>query len=159
RCVTTPIEIVATGARTPVGLTAETSAAAVRAGINRFREYPFATPSGEPVVVATDGALAPSLEGRERLLPMIEHVLDHVGRKLAPGGTHRGQHHLGLALPEERPGFSDRDATWIVDSLRARCRAHGFEAQVDLLGRGHAGGIRAVELASQEITRNPDTLF
>ena len=59
------LDIVALGARTPVGITAEESAASVRAGICRAREFPFIDARGEPVVLATDGALDTQLEGRD----------------------------------------------------------------------------------------------
>lgn len=154
-----PVEIVAIGARTPVGLTAETSAAAVRAGISRLREFPFAAQNGEPVVVAADATLSHTLEGRERILLLIEDVLEQIARMLAQGEAHRGKSYLALALPEARPGFTDDDASWVAESVRARLRESGLEIQVEVPGRGHAGGIRAIELISQECARNPHELF
>ena len=50
----TPLEVVAIAARTPVGLTAATTAAAVRAGISRVIEFPFITRQGEPIITAAD---------------------------------------------------------------------------------------------------------
>ncbi|HEY8209672.1 MAG TPA: hypothetical protein VIG99_19430 [Myxococcaceae bacterium] len=153
------MEIVAVGARTPVGLTAETTAAAVRGGISRLREFPFANPGGEPIVVAADGQLATSLEGRERLLPMLQHTLDQVMRKLAQGKSHRGKTQVFLVLPEERPGFSGRDATWVSGAVHAAFRAQQIEVEVETKGRGHAGGIRAVEAVVRDCAGSPRTLF
>ncbi|MFO0648420.1 MAG: hypothetical protein U0326_19425 [Polyangiales bacterium] len=42
--MTDAVHIVATGARTPVGLTAESAAAAVRARVSRLGEYPSGGP-------------------------------------------------------------------------------------------------------------------
>ena len=50
------VHIVAVGARTPLGLTAESSAAAVRAGIRRLTHHPlFVDRMAEPVTVAGPG--------------------------------------------------------------------------------------------------------
>jgi 3-oxoacyl-[acyl-carrier-protein] synthase-1 len=152
------VEVVAVGARTPVGLTAESSAAAVRAGISRSREHPFIDARGEPVVVAADARIDGASEGRERLRPLLESVLDEVGGKLAAGGPHRGRCRVWLALPESRPGFSDRDAAFLVDAARARVSPTGSAVEVEIAGRGHAGAIRAIERTMEEHSRNDDLL-
>ena len=46
--------------RTPIGLVAQTAAAAARAGICRIREYPFVTASGEPMMVASELPRSPA---------------------------------------------------------------------------------------------------
>jgi 3-oxoacyl-[acyl-carrier-protein] synthase-1 len=155
------LDIVVVAARTPVGLTAETSAAAVRGTISRLREFPFVGPRGEPVIVAADPRLTPNLEGRDRLLPMIQAVLAEVDGKLDAAGAESGrcQRYLLLALPETRPGFSEQDATWVADTLRARRRADDAPTDVTVVARGHAGVIRAVEFVVQEATRHSDALF
>ncbi len=154
----TPVEVVAVGARTPVGLTAESSAAAVRAGISRYAEYPFIDPRGEPVVVAADRLLDPKTEGRARLVPMVESVLEEVESKLGQESLQGSTLRIFLALPEARPGFSESDAAWVTNSLEARFRAKRSNAHVELAGRGHAGAIRAVEQAVRECSRSRDTL-
>jgi 3-oxoacyl-[acyl-carrier-protein] synthase-1 len=156
--MTALVDVVATGARTPLGLSAEHSAAAVRAGVSRLREYPFVSDTGELLVLAADPKLRFALEGRERLLPMVESVLDEVLAKLghsAPSGGYQ----ILLALPEARPGFSDADAAWLADGTREHLGTAGIQAPVDLSGRGHAGAISAVERVVQESARRPDTLF
>src|SRR5690348_11258255 len=100
------VEVVAVGARTPVGFTAESSAAAVRAGICRYAEFPFIAPRGEPVVVAADRLLDPKMEGRDRLVPMAESAIEQVMAKLSDGAAYEGGLRVLLALPENRPGFS-----------------------------------------------------
>jgi len=157
--MSTSLEIVAVGARTPVGYTAEGSAAAVRAGISRYAEFPFADAQGEPVVIASDGLLDPNLEGRERLLPLLEGVLDEVEVKLGPEALQRSRLSVLLSFPEMRPGFSEEDEGWLVNAVEARYRGKCFDASVVLAGRGHAGALRAVEQAQRECTDGRDHLF
>lgn len=156
--MTALLDVVATGARTPLGLTAEHSAAAVRAGVSRLREYPFVSETGELLVLAADPKLRFALEGRERLLPMVESVLEEVLAKLGDSAPSGGYQVL-VALPEARPGFSDADADWLANAVRKHLGTAGIQATVDLSGRGHAGAISAVERVVQESARRPDSLF
>lgn len=153
------LEVLATGARTPVGLTAESSAAAVRAGILRGREFPFISPSGEPVVVAADALLAPTCEGRARMLPMLASVLDEVMRKLSPHRVSRCPGYVWLTLPESRPGFDDSDAAWLADKVRTKLAEYSLTAQVEITGRGHAGTLHTIGRAAQLSLRQEDALF
>ncbi|RJS27288.1 hypothetical protein DRW03_02640 [Corallococcus sp. H22C18031201] len=155
----TKVDVVAVGARTPVGLSAESSAAAVRAQISRVREHPILVDaSGEPLVFASDGLLDPQLGARDRMVVLAESALAEVVTKLSAAMPRVRQLALYLALPESRPGFSERDANGMLDSLRARWRSPP-SMRVTLAGRGHAGAIRAVESAVQEMRGNEDTLF
>lgn len=156
--MTAQIEVVAVGARTPVGLTAASSAAAVRAGISRYAEYPFIDVRGQRLVVAADSLLETRLEGRDRLRPMAESVLDELEARLGEKVLHGSRLRVLLALPEARPGFSESDATSVVESLAARFRAKTSTAIVELAGRGHAGAIRAVEQAMEECSKARDSL-
>lgn len=153
------VEVVAVAARTPVGLTAESSAASVRAGICRYAEYPFVDPRGERVVVAADRLLGSGPEGRDRLMPMAGSVLEEIEAKIDQKILYGGRLSVLLALPETRPGFSEEDAAWVADSLAARFRAKSSSARVELAGRGHAGAIRAVEKVMQECSESRDNLF
>ncbi len=157
------LDIIATGARTPVGITAEESASSVRAGISRAREFPFIDARGEPVVLAADGALDARLEGRDRMWALLESALDQVMRKsdehLRQLGA--GKIHLLLALPEARPGFSEDDASWIAEAAGRRVRAssRGLGVDVAIAGRGHAGAIGAVEAAMREARGRDDVVW
>jgi 3-oxoacyl-[acyl-carrier-protein] synthase-1 len=151
------VDVVGAGARTPVGMTAAASAAAVRAGISRARTYPFITANGEPITVASDPCLGPDLEGRERMLPLVESVLDEVVSAFETNAL--GQVTVLLVLPEARPGFSDHDAEWVVAGVRACLSSWNLPARVSVGGRGHAGGIQALGQAIVESGRNSDALF
>ncbi|RJS12856.1 hypothetical protein DRW03_36360, partial [Corallococcus sp. H22C18031201] len=154
-----PVDIVAVAARTPVGLSAESSAAAVRAGISRYAEYPFVDVRGTPVIVAADSLLGRGLEGRERLLPMVEGVLEELEAKLEPKVFLGGRLEVLLSLPETRPGFSEEDAVWLADAVAARFREKTRHARVEIAGRGHAGAIRAVERVLQVGSERGNGLF
>jgi 3-oxoacyl-[acyl-carrier-protein] synthase-1 len=145
--MTTGLDIVATAARTPVGLVAETSAAAVRAGISRLREFPYVTPQGQPLLVAADPKLDDALEGRARLEPLLASVVAEVRAKLGGIDLSKGGCDVFLALPEERPGFSAADAEWLTHRATELLRAKQVGARVLVGGRGHAGVLAAVERA------------
>lgn len=153
------LEVVAVSARTPVGYTAESSAAAVRAGICRYAEYPFADGQGEPVVIASDGQLDRKLEGRERLLPLLESALGEVEVKLGPEALQRSRLCVLLSCPEARPGFSEEDKDWLVNAVEERYRGKSSGVRVVLAGRGHAGALQAVEQALRECGDGRDHLF
>lgn len=143
--MTTGVDVVALGARTPVGLLAETSAAAVRARISGIREFPFVTEGGDSMYVAADRRLDPSLVGTDRLLPLARSVLDEVLVKLAQTVAYRGPLVLSLAMPELRPGLTEPEVRTVEMELAAHVRRHHPEAAVSTAGRGHAAVALAVE--------------
>lgn len=153
------LEVVAAGARTPLGFTAESTAAAVRASISGFHEFPFIMANGDPVVVCADAEIDSGLEGRARLVPMILSVIDEVTGKLAQGAPYHGNCYVLLALPESRPGFSDADADWVAKSVGSRMRASAWHVRVGISGRGHAGAMWAVQAAVQQARHGVDALF
>ncbi len=155
----TCLHVVAIGARTPIGRNAETSAASLRARISRYREFPFINRSGGLLVTASDADLQPELEGRERLLPMLDSVLEEIQGQLARALVHLRRILVFLALPEVRPGFSEQDAWWVLEALRPMLERRGFGSHCELAGRGHAGVIAAIEEAWQEKQRGAETLF
>jgi len=143
--VSTGLEVLAVAARTPVGLRAETSAAAVRAGISRSREFPYVTLQGEPMIVAADPRLHDALEGRARLEPIMASVVAEIREGLGAVDLSRGGCDVMLALPELRPGFSEDDAQWACTTVKRLLYAQRIDARVSVGGRGHAGAIEAVE--------------
>jgi 3-oxoacyl-[acyl-carrier-protein] synthase-1 len=146
-----PVHIVALGARTAVGLRAESSAAAVRAGVSRVREHPFLVDArGEKLMLGYDGALDPALLGCLRMLSLARHALREVASKLTARGSYAARIPLLLALPEVRPGFGADHARFIEQQLAAETADIGG-MDVERAGAGHAGTLRALELAAQRI--------
>jgi 3-oxoacyl-[acyl-carrier-protein] synthase-1 len=142
------VHIVGVAARTPVGLTAEASAAAIRAGISRVGEHPFfVDPAGEALVCAIDGRLDPELLGAPRLLELARSELSNATQQLA-GVQRQGPVVVLLSLPEERPGFGERQASDLLRALSdPKATPAGTPLDVRVVGRGHAGGFEAIEQA------------
>lgn len=98
------VHVVGYGARTPVGLKAPPSAAAVRAAIGRIRAHPFfIDDAGEPLLCAYDGRLNPRLLGADRMLALAEPALREASVTLAAANVSKLRVSLFLALPEIRP--------------------------------------------------------
>src|SRR5580692_5334589 len=111
----TRVSIVATGARTPVGLHSAAAASAVRAGITRLVDHPFMIDQvGDPMPGAMDPRLDPALYGFERFIALAETALQEACAPLAGmASALRLRAPLYLGLPELRPGFSGEDAAAI----------------------------------------------
>jgi 3-oxoacyl-[acyl-carrier-protein] synthase I len=133
------VSIVATGARTPVGLHSASAAAAVRAGISRLAEHPFMIDqAGDPMPAAMDSILDPTLFGVQRFIELAKSALEEVtaSRISAP---------LYLGLPEIRPGFTERDADAIGSAMQ-RSNVYNFV-------EGHAAGLAAIQAATTRIQK------
>lgn len=147
-----PVHIVATGVRTPLGLRSAPSAAAVRAGLSRLGEHPSLIDRlGEPMVAVLDSEIDPDVSGVDRFVALAESALrelfEHMSR-LPPGSRVP----VSLALPEVRPGFTDRDAAMIGDRLG---RWTGLPCELDPIRihpLGHAAGVPALEAAIAALT-------
>jgi 3-oxoacyl-[acyl-carrier-protein] synthase I len=126
------------GARTPVGLSAPGSAAAVRAGISRIREHPFLVDAvGDKVMGAYDGVLEPRLFGVKRLLALAASALAEARGRLATPVP------VFLGLPERRPGFGERELARVREGL-AQLPGVGH---LSLFPEGHAAGLAALDAA------------
>ena len=152
------IYIVAVGARTPLGLTAESSIAAVRAGISQVSEHPFIIDKqAKPLKMAQDSQLDPALMGTERMIKMLTTALEEIGQKLAPIQSAFRSIPLLLALPEPRPGWTMEQAQRVRESLGRMSFPIAFQPIV-LFPNGHAGGIMALEAASVSIRSGESAL-
>ncbi len=146
------VVVLSIGARTPIGLTAEASAAAVRAGICRVREHPFLVDAaGEPLMAASDGRLDPELLGRARLEELAASALREAAEKAFPDGASSPVMSIFLALPELRPGFSASDARATLRALDGTVTKTGRRGQVELAGAGHAGALRGIAAATEQL--------
>src|SRR5688572_16756849 len=136
-----PVHIVRVAARTPVGLSATGTAAALRAGISRLTLHPFMIdPAGERLRCARDAELAAELLGPARLLALASAGLE----ELLEQPVTRGALPVLLALPEPRPGFGRPEASWLLREL-GRLRVEGAsELTLQETGAGHAGALRGI---------------
>ncbi len=137
--MTGPLHVVAIGARTPVGLTAETTAAAVRAGVIRMATFPLALDTGEPLTLAADARLDAGLEGPARLAQLGRSVISEVIGKCGPLLAAEGRFTVRLVVPEQRPGWRLVDDDVVVHALRGHLQELGVAVAVEVGGRGNAG--------------------
>lgn len=147
-----PVYVAALGARTPVGLLAETSAAALRAGISRLQWLPTVLdPFGDPVRGAMDGRLDPALRGWQRLAALAASPLVEVGTKLTVSSGWPYPIDVILALPESRPGWTPSDAACIAQALAGSTLPRLGSLRVTLGAQGHAGVLAGIHAAAQHI--------
>lgn len=113
----TPLFVVATGARTPLGLHSAATAAAVRAAISSCSEHPFMVDLlGDPMAASMDAVLDARLNCNERMLAMAQTALQEATLPFANTPA-PPTIPLWLGLPEPRPGFSEQDAQQICQRL------------------------------------------
>ncbi len=130
-------------AKTPVGLSWESSAAAVRAGITRLAEHPYMLDrEGQPFVVAC----VPTVSGVTRLSRCIE-LLDTLLIDAVPViEKFRGTVATWVCLPE---GWGEHRATFIPRVLAA---TGSGDMRIHVLPRGHASGLIALQQATTQIS-------
>lgn len=146
--------IVAFGARTAVGLTPETSAAAIRTGVSRAVEHPYlVNVRGEPLRAAYDRRLDEQLPALDRMLALSEHCLGQLAERLVL--PPQVELPLLLALPETRPGFSDADAATLERRLAHVERGPRMRS-ISTVARGHAGALQALQMAAQLVARSTE---
>lgn len=147
------VHIVALAARTPVGLTPETAAAAVRAGISGVQEHPFMVDAlGEPLRAACVPDLDPRLLGWRRILALAHAGMRQLGERLATTHlVHARRASLLLGLPEHRPGWSEHDSAATIAEL-ARVELPGSaQLVVEDLARGHAAALECARVGFERI--------
>jgi 3-oxoacyl-[acyl-carrier-protein] synthase-1 len=146
------VHVIALAAQTPVGHSAEMSAASIRAGISRVGQHPFfIDPAGEPLMCAHYPLLAPSTLVLSRMKGLASRALREVVAKLGrpPVG---GKVPLLLTLPEERPGMGGATVREIVAALSVESLPDGWMIAPRELGLGHAGGFLGLNQAVQWIS-------
>ncbi|MEP7306565.1 MAG: hypothetical protein ABJA98_13695 [Acidobacteriota bacterium] len=147
----TNVHLLAVGARTPMGQTAEASVAAARAGLSQLVDHPFLVDKvAEPIRVARDASLEAALMGPERLIRMGTTALGEVCAQLARMRSLATKIPLYLALPEERPGWTVEDTQAVARGLSARRFGLQFD-RVEVVAKGHAAGLMALSAACERI--------
>jgi 3-oxoacyl-[acyl-carrier-protein] synthase I len=151
--LTLQVPIVSHGVRSAVGLAAAPFAAAVRAGIRRIADHPFMVDRrGNPVPAALVTNVDPALAGSVRVAALACGALEEALRPLPQKAKQRGALDVLLALPEARPGLSERDAAYVAAAVGAAISSAGVKRPVvEVAGRGHAGALDAVRLAAERV--------
>jgi 3-oxoacyl-[acyl-carrier-protein] synthase-1 len=148
--MTTGVHIVAVGARTPLGLTAQSSAAAVRAGIGRVAEHPsLIDRMQEPVRMAWDSQLGPEVTGPSRMIELAASAIEEVGSQLV-GDFQDASIPMLLALPEERPGTASHQLREVTKEVSTRTLSKVLRS-AEAFPNGHAAGLLALDTAMSRI--------
>ncbi len=146
------VDIVGVGARTPIGLKAAAAAAAVRARIVGLGVHPFMMDRvGDPMPGAVDPEIDPRIMGFPRLLRLAETAL---GDACAPLRTSRPPQlalPLFLGLPEIRPGFTQEDAEAVRSGLSQVAGLPVKFLEVSTFTQGHAAGLMAMAAAVERM--------
>jgi len=147
------VHIVATGARTPLGLRSAPSAAAYRAGISALRDHPFMVDRvGDPMPGALDPTLDAAKLGPGRLIALADSAVREACAPLAADGrTPRLRLPLYLALPEIRPGFTGADVETVRSGLLCLEGLPVELSEVKAFAQGHAAGLLALAVAKEQL--------
>ncbi len=100
----TPLHLSAIAMVCPVGLTAPSACAALRAGIDGFTDLPYLDDDGEPIVGAVIPDLAPDLRGRPRLMALGTMVFEALPQRLPAGLDLQDCPLIFCTREPERPG-------------------------------------------------------
>jgi len=138
------IVVVGIGARTPLGLDAASSAAAVRAGLSAIQDHPYLIDRfGELMKVTRDPELDVALNGPDRIVDIaISPALDALRPLLATAPATAVS--LILSTGEPRPGQPEGFAAEVNARLRRRLAAHATLEGGGSTAGGHAGGLLAI---------------
>ena len=148
----TGVAIVGVGARTPVGFTADASAAAIRGSISVIRHHPyFVDKAGEPMKMTRDAALATDLDGTHRCLELAGSALSQAVGPLVEHQVPVGVIPTIVGLPEERPGRSADFERMLASDLMATAAERGVSLHVQTIPYGHSAGLMALDTAVRRI--------
>lgn len=148
--MTPPVYIVAMAARTCVGLTAEATAAAVRAGVSRISEHPLLSdPGAEPLYCGAVASVDSSLQGVDRLAELGSQGVAQIIRRLAVPLGIGGPIAVHLAFPEPRPGHATNDSRAVATAIAERIDTQAV--RVHCVGQGHAGALLALKAAVEQV--------
>ncbi|HYV48317.1 MAG TPA: hypothetical protein VFA20_25830 [Myxococcaceae bacterium] len=156
-----PVAITGLGAITPIGGGAAQTCASIRAGLNRFEDYPYyntLTPDPEwdepePLVASRSAGVALGVQGPDRMLalalPALREALEDA--RLLRRQMKRAA--LLLALPEDHPSLSRWNLDVFAEALLQRGGLTEHLPQVTVAAHGNAGALRAVAQASSLLHR------
>lgn len=144
--------IVGVGACTAIGLTAPSSAAAVRAGIAGFVEHPYMIDrNGEPMIVARAPYLSNEIVCQERFLelalPAAQEALTPVSEfieRVQPIS-------VIIGLPVGRPGLPNAFDTRITEKIKEAFKRSCKLFDIESIASGHSAGLMALEVAWRKI--------
>ncbi len=147
-------------ARTPVGLSAKSAAAAVRAGVSGVTSHPtFLDANGDALPAALDRLLAPSALGVGRLGVLAAHALRDVLATIPLPLLDTQYVRISLSMPELRPGFGSSEKLALIEDVVRRVPINRPSILKASPHSGHAGGLCALHDAAGDIQRGSDEIW
>jgi len=147
--------IISTGMVCPVGFSAETACAAMRAGVSNFRELPYVNSIGEAVIGSAVPSLQQDFEGDDRVVELLLAAL----RDCLADVDAAGEIPIVLGLSERgRPGGSSERAEWVLSQLvgsETGARLDPRRSQV--ITTGHSACLEGIIEARRLIERGEAT--
>jgi 3-oxoacyl-[acyl-carrier-protein] synthase-1 len=144
--------IIGTGACTAVGLNAESTAAAVRAGISGFEEHPYMiNQQGDPYILAMVPSISAEITGAKRYLELLTPALKESLLPLQGISSKTINVMLTLGLPEIRSGIPDDLAGDLSASIQQLEIDNLKITDVRTAHKGHAAGLMAMESAKNSL--------
>jgi 3-oxoacyl-[acyl-carrier-protein] synthase-1 len=140
--------IAATGMLSPLGPTAATSCAAMRAKISAIGQLPFNDNAGEPVMGAQVAGVKPQARHQPELVEMLAKALADLMKNSGPMAWDRVPLLVGLAEPE-RPGRPADPADAVIAAVQQLLNVRFHPRASRVLPFGHAAGFRALHEARE----------
>ena len=142
--------IIQCGAQTPVGISAEMTAASIRAGITRILEHSeFEDEGWSPIKLGIAEYIEEYVEidGRmvELLLPALEETLVPLIKNKIPQQTIP----LLIGLPEKRPGLPLDIEPIISQPIYKLGKEVKYDFQIEFLYEGHSSSLMALKNAQK----------
>ena len=150
----TPVAVVGVGARTAIGLTAASTAAALRAGIAGFGDHPFMIDTaGKKMIVAAVPDLSLDVTGAERLSELATSAAAEAIATLARTSGAKTALPIFVGLPPKRPGRLENTTQAVLTRIRTELAKQCRVAKVEAIETGHAAGTMALQ-AAWEVVRS-----
>ena len=138
------VSIIASGMVTGVGLTAPSSCAAIRCGINNFQETRFVDNSGE-WITGSSVPLDSPWRGRKKLVKMVAPAIEECMNTLKNEDFKKIP--LLLCVAEKnRPGRLDGLDECLLDEVQEELKIC-FHEKSATISHGQVGGVKAIEMA------------
>lgn len=147
----TSIAIIGLGVRCAVGLTSPAAAAAVRAGISGFSDHPYMLDkAGEPMVIAREPTLDPTLQGAERFSQLVFPALKEALAPLAQRNVSLQLVDTLIGTPDPRPGLPEgiQEALGRLVASETSLMAN---RRTTFLPSGNAAGLLAMKQACDNL--------
>jgi 3-oxoacyl-[acyl-carrier-protein] synthase-1 len=141
-----PVSIITTGACTSVGYTAPTTAASIRAGINRIACHPFMVDMrGGPFITARAKYLPDLLIGIERLWQLVLLAANEALAVIRASHYETRKIPVVIGLANMRPGFTETMEKQIREHFEKFNHPFYTFTPVHTICAGHSAGLMALE--------------